>query len=71
VKHFPAHRYAPNLHGIQAELTQTPCHPVATVVLPRTRALLIAAIIAAASFFLGAYAFGSALVAAHHQSISE
>lgn len=70
MKHYPA-SHAPALAGILDCLTQRPCKPVATLVLRRSTAVLIAAVIAAFFFFLGAYAFGRALVAQDERAVGD
>lgn len=65
MKHFPASHAPARLAGIQDSLTQSPGKPVATIVLRRSTALLALAVAIAASLFIGAYAFGSALVRQH------
>ena len=67
MRNFPASRPGPaRLEGIQTELTLRPCRPGGPYwVLRRSTAWLSIAVIAAGFFFLGAFTFGSALVAQH------
>lgn len=64
MKHYPASRAPAHLVGLSDQLTQSPCKPRARL-LPVSTTTLIHVIVFVAGFFIGALAFGSALVRQH------